>query len=79
MLIVNLAPIFFRNQWILLGVFKHSCQESTQNFAYLHTRLCRPYYTDESALVCQIWCQSVQPFGSFPKTLNLSFVLLIDT
>ena len=24
-----------------------------------------------SADVCQIWCQSVQPFDSFPRLLNL--------
>ena len=24
-------------------------------------------FPDESALVCQIWCQSVQPFGSFSR------------
>ena len=33
MLIVNLAPIFFLIS-DFLGVFKHDCQESTQNFAF---------------------------------------------
>ena len=28
-------------------------------------------FPDESTDVYQIWCQSVQPFGSFPKHLNL--------
>ena len=28
-------------------------------------------FPDGSADVCQIWCQSVQPFDSFPRLLNL--------
>ena len=28
-------------------------------------------FPDESAHVCQIWCQSVQPFDSFSRLLNL--------